>query len=136
MSELQLTEDGERAFGEAQHLCEVTNVAVVSPEHLLAAALLVLADRGAEGLPLPEAIAQGLVVTAGTCESALTEHPTFGSGARQALSTTATAVRQMGRSEIGALELALGTIASGEVNPMFYDGVGVAKTALLAALGS
>jgi hypothetical protein len=44
-------------------------------------------------------------------------------------------VRLAGGSELGAAEIASGTIRSGEINPMFYSSLGWSKANLAAALG-
>ncbi len=136
MSEMRLSADGERSFMEAQQLCLATNVAIVAPEHVLAGALLVLHESGHAGLPEVETVARAIVATQAVGDAALQDSPMFGSAARQAISECSRIVRQSGGSEIGALELALGTIASGEVNPMFYGALGLTKQDLIATLGS
>ena len=92
--------------------------------------------EGMPGLPPAEAIAKALISTQSVGETPLEGPPMFGSSARQAISTCAATVRQSGGTEIGALELALGTIASGEVNPAFYEALGTTKQELITALGS
>jgi hypothetical protein len=137
VSELQLTRDGELAFARAQELCAAMNLGIVTPEQVLTGAIIVLAEeRGMTGLPATDVITRALVSTQGVGEMPPDDPPMFGSAARQAIATCAATVRQVGGSEIGALEIALGTIASGEVNPMFYGALGLTKQDLIAALGS
>ena len=134
MSEVELTPDGERALAEAQNFCWRSNVAIVAPEHVLGGALLVLGNAGAPGLPTVDTIREALLAVQGVGETQLQSNVMFGSSAREAINFVARAVREAGGSDIGALELALGTIASDEVNPMFYASLGVPKTELVAAL--
>jgi len=135
VTEVKLTHDGERALAEAQNFCWRTNVGIVAPEHVLGGALLVLGAIGAGGLPSAETIREALLAVQGVGETQLQSNVMFGSAAREAINLVAQAVVQGGGTDIGALELALGTIASDEVNPMFYASLGVAKTELVAALG-
>ena len=137
MSELRLRPDGELAFERAQELCVATNLGIVTPEHLLTGALIVLAEeQGVAGLPATEVMAKALISTQSVGETRPDSPPMFGSAARQAIATCAATVQQVGGTDLGALELALGTIASGEVNPMFYGALGRTKQELIAALGS
>lgn len=135
MTEVKLTQDGERALAEAQNFCWRTNVGIVAPEHVLGGALLVLGTAGATGLPSADTIREALLAVQGVGDTQLQSNVMFGSAAREAINLVAQAVVQGGGTDIGALELALGTIASDEVNPMFYASLGVAKTELVAALG-
>jgi len=135
VTEVKLTHDGERALAEAQNFCWRTNVGIVAPEHVLGGALLVLGAAGVEGVPSADTIREALLAVQGVGETQLQGNVMFGSAAREAINLVAQAVVQGGGTDIGALELALGTIASDEVNPMFYASLGVAKTELVAALG-
>ncbi|MCZ2108111.1 MAG: hypothetical protein LC118_00825 [Dehalococcoidia bacterium] len=135
MTEVKLAADGERALAEAQNFCWRTNVGIVAPEHLLGGALLVLGAGGLDGVPSHEAIVGALVAVQGVGDTRLDSNVMFGSAAREAITMVAQAVVQHGGTEIGALELALGTISSGEVNPMFYSSLGLTRTDLMAMLG-
>ncbi len=132
-----MTRYGELAFERAQELCIATNLGIVTPEHLLTGALIVLAEsQGDVILPSLEVMARALIAVQGVGETAPEGLPMFGSAARQAIAACAATVQQAGGTDVGALELALGTIASGEVNPMFYGALGLTKLELIAALGS
>lgn len=137
MSELRLTGGAELALGRAQELCEATNTGIVAPEHLLAGALIVLAQEDAmPGIPDLEAVVGALVATLSVGEEPLEGAPMFGSSAREALSVCVRTVQQRGSDELAALDLAFGTIASGEVNPMFYDALQMSKQDLISILGA
>lgn len=134
MSEVTLAPDGERTLREAQNLCYRTNVAIVAPEHLLAGALTVLSAAGIAGLPDVPAIESAMVMVQGQGSGQISESVMFGSAARDAINGVARAVREAGGMQITALILAAGTIASGEVNPMFYQALGTTKAELLGAI--
>lgn len=134
MSEVTLSPDGERTLREAQNLCYRMNVAIVAPEHLLAGALSVLHAAGAQHLPAPADIERAIEMTQGRGSTTISENVMFGSAAREAINGIAGAVRQSGETHITARALAVGTIESGEVNPMFYNSLGTTKAALLDAL--
>lgn len=134
MTEVTLAPDGERTLREAQNLCYRTNVAIVAPEHLLAGALTVLRGAGIAGLPDVPVIESAVVMVQGQGSAQISETVMFGSAARDAINGIAGAVREAGGTHITALILAAGTIASGEVNPMFYDALGTTKAALTAAI--
>jgi len=57
-----------------------------------------------------------------------------GPSLRQALNMTAGAVRREGGTTIDALIIAHGAIASGEINPAFYDALGASQTELAQLL--
>ncbi|MGE5595437.1 MAG: hypothetical protein ACM3S1_05315 [Hyphomicrobiales bacterium] len=132
--ELVLTDDGNRALQEAQNFCWRSNTAIVSAEHLLAGALLVLASAGYPGLPSKEELESALMLAQGAGDETLSSQVMFGSAARDAINATARAVREAGGTRIDARLIAAGAIESGEVNPMFYGSLGVAKSQLLDAL--
>lgn len=134
MSEVTLSADGERTLREAQNLCYRMNVAIVAPEHLLAGALTVLNTAGIAGLPGIPAIEAAVMLAQGQGSGQLAENVMFGSAAREAINMIAGAVRETGGTQISALALAAGTIASGEVNPMFYESLGITRASLLAAI--
>lgn len=121
--EVRLTADGERALREAARLCWRMNVAIESPEHLLAGALLVLGEAGAVGLPDRAQIEEALLLVHGAGAEPLRDQVLPGPAARAALAFAASRVREAGRTELDARALALGVIDSGEVNPVFYAGL-------------
>ena len=134
MAEITLTADGECALAEAQAYCQRTNVAIVAPEHLLAGAVRVLSDAGVGGLPSPDELDAAVLASQGSSEDRLDANVMFGSAAREAINFTAAGVGQAGGTEINAALIAAGTIASGEVGPMFYAALGLTKEELLARL--
>lgn len=134
MAEIGLTADGQRALVEAQAYCERTNVAIVAPEHLLAGALRVLVEGGAARLPLPDQLAAAVLASQGSSDDRLDANVMFGSAAREAVNFTAAGVGRAGGTEISAALIAAGTIASGEVGPMFYAALGLTKEELLSRL--
>jgi len=134
MAEIGLTADGERALAEAQAYCQRTNVAIVAPEHLLAGALRVLGDGGADGLPATDELDAAVLASQGSSEDRLDANVMFGSAAREAINFTAAGVGRAGATEITAALIAAGTIASGEVGPMFYGALGLTKEELLRRL--
>lgn len=131
--EMSLTEDGDRVLREAQMFCHRSNVAIVAAEHLLAGALVVLSEAGNAAVPDRAALEAALMLTQGGAE-AHGNQVMYGSAARDAINETARRVREAGGSAIDASTLALGVIDSGEVNPMFYGSLGVAKAALRVAI--
>lgn len=133
-SELTLAADAARALREAQALCYRANCAIVTPEHLLAAALLILRDTGAATLPAPDAIEQALILTQGLGEDPLDRDVIFGSAAREGITRAAQAARAAGASTITARDLAIALIESGECNPMFFASLGLSRHALLELL--
>ena len=134
MAEIGLTADGERALAEAQAYCQRTNVAIVAPEHLVAGALRVLGDGGAGGLPSPDELDAAVLASQGSSEDRLDANVMFGSAAREAINFTAAGVGRAGGTDISAALIAAGTIASGEVGPMFYGALGLTKEELLRRL--
>ena len=135
MSEIGLDDSGERALREAENVCWRSNVAIIAPEHLLGGALLVLVAAGELESPSAEQVATAVEAAQGTGSESLQSNVMFGSAARAALNFTAMAVRNGGGSIIDARAIAAGTIASGEVNPMFFASLGTTRAALLEALG-
>jgi len=134
MAEIGLDESGMRALREAENFCWRANVAIIAPEHLLAGALLVLGNAGERGLPGKEQLEQGLAAIHGVGSEMLTDNVMWGSGARAALNAMAGAVRQAGGNTIDARLIAIGAIATGEVNPMFYGAAGTTREGLLRVL--
>ncbi len=133
--EVGLSEDGNRAIQEAQNFCSRANVAIVAADHLLAGALAVLADGGDTAVPARAALEAALMLTQAAGDETLSQQVMFGSSARDAINDTARKVRESGGTTINARTIALGTIDSGEVNPMFYGSLGVTRMALRAAIG-
>lgn len=131
-AELRLTDDGERALREAARLCWRMNVAIESPEHLLAGALLVLGDAGTVGLPDRAQIEEALLLVHGAGAEPLRDQVLPGPAARAALTFAAARVREAGGAELDARALAVGVIDSGEVNPLFYAGLGTDREQLRA----
>ena len=132
--EVHLTADGERALEEAQRYCGRMNVAIIGPEQVLAGALFVLGQTGHNNLPGREVLDAALLASQGSGMEPLSAKMMFGSGAREAINFVAGGVRRSGSTEITALALAAGTIASGEVGPRFFGALGTTREALLAAL--
>ncbi|GIW13319.1 MAG: hypothetical protein KatS3mg062_0758 [Tepidiforma sp.] len=133
--ELTLAADAARALREAQALCYRTNCAIVAPEHLLAACLLILSPAAPPGsLPDPGAVQQALIAAQGLGEDPLDRDIVFGSAAREAISRAAAAARTAGERSITARGLAIALVESGECSPMFFAALGVSRPALAAAL--
>jgi hypothetical protein len=94
VSELQLTRDGELAFARAQELCVAMNLGIVTSEHVLTGAVIVLAEeRRMAGLPATDVMTRALVSAQGVGETPPDDPPMFGSAARQAITTCAATVR-------------------------------------------
>ncbi len=134
MAEIGLDESGMRALREAGNFCWRANVAILAPEHLLAGALLVLGNGGVDGLPSKAQLEQGLTTIHGVGSDTLTDNVKWGSGARAALNAMAGAVTQAGGDTIDARLIAIGSIATDEVNPMFYGAIGTTREGLLRVL--
>lgn len=131
--EVRLSGDGERCLSEAQNFCGRANVAIVGADHLLAGALVVVSEGGRPDIPNRTMLESALMLTQGSA-GAHENQVMFGSAARDAINTVASNVRKAGGTSIDALALALGTLDSGEVNPMFYASLGITRAALRAAL--
>lgn len=129
-----LTADAQRALAEGARLCREANLAIFTPEHLLAGALLVLRASGLEGLPEPAAVVSALELIHGIGEDIPPDDVTFGPGARSVLDAVAMETVQAGRDSIGAPELASGVVLSGETTPMFLTAMGTSRAELLSAL--
>lgn len=134
MSDVSLSADGERALAAAEDASARANVAIVSAEHLLGGALLVLNELGALSSPGTGQIEAAMRTSQGMGSEAPAEKVMFGSAARAAMGFTAAVVRQQGGGEIDARVLAIGTIASDEVSPAFFESLGMTKHDLLVAL--
>ncbi|GBD22603.1 hypothetical protein HRbin29_00239 [bacterium HR29] len=132
---VRLTPDGQRALREAEQLCWRMNVAIEAPEHLLAGALLVLGEGGSVGLPDRARIEEALLLVHGAGAEPLREQVMPSPGARAALNHAVARLREMGGSAFGARDLALGVIDSGEVNPLFYRGLGIERDELFRLIG-
>ncbi len=136
MSEVTLSANGERALKEAENACWRANVAIVAPEHLLGAALLVMIAEGEIAAPTAAQVEAAMLASQGMGAGTLDKNVMFGSGARAAINFTAGAVRNEGGSVIDARALAIGTIASDEVNPAFFASLGMTRQGLLGAVGA
>lgn len=136
MSDGSLSTDGERALELAETVCARANVAIVGAEHLLGGALLVLHELGALAALSAPQIEASMNASQGVGSEALDAKVMFGSAARAAISFAAAAVRGEGGGEIDARALAIGAIASDEINPMFFESLGMTRSELLAALGA
>lgn len=136
MSEITLSADGERALKEAESACWRANVAIVAPEHLLGGALLVMLGAGEIAVPSAEQVEAAMLASQGMGSEALDKNVMFGSAARAAINFTAAAVRNEGGNVIDARALVIGTIASDEVNPMFFGTLGMTRLDLLQAVGA
>ncbi len=133
--QVRLTRDGQRALREAENLCWRTNVAIEAPEHLLAGALLALGDSGTTGLPDRARIEEALLLVCGAGSEPLHDRIVPSPTARAALDHAVRRVLEAGSSELGAREIARGVIESGEVNPLFYSGLGIDRRTLLERIG-
>ena len=136
VAELRLGDDGNEALAEAQRFCARANVAIVGAEHLLAGALAVLGREGDSTVPDRATLESALMLAQGEGSAAFAERLMFGSSAREAISGAAATVGGTGRLVISARDLAIGTIDSGNVSPIFFAGLGVARDTLRAALSA
>ena len=136
MSEIRLSPDGDRTLRESERLCHAMNVAIQAPEHLLGGALIVLAEAGAAGIPDRETVERAVESIHGRGSEELRENVMPGPGMRQALNVTAGAVAQAGGTVVSAPIIAIGTIGSGEVNPMFFGALGTTREDLEAAVAA
>ena len=134
MAEVRLSADGERALAEGEHLAAGLNVAIEGVEFLLAGALSVLREQGRPHLPDPHALEHALRAAHGEGSTPLSDRVMPAPTLRQALNMTAGALRREGGTTIDALVIARGMIASGEVNPAFYEALGVSSGELAGRL--
>ena len=134
MAEVRLSADGERALAEGEHLAAGLNVAIEGVEFLLAGALSVLREEGRPHLPDPHALEHALRAVHGEGSTPLSDRVMPAPTLRQALNMTAGALRREGGTTIDALVIARGMIASGEVNPAFYEALGVSSEELAGRL--
>ncbi len=134
MAEVRLSADGERALAEGEHLAAGLNVAIEGVEFLLAGALSVLREEGRPHLPDPHALEHALRAVHGEGSTPLSDRVMPAPTLRQALNMTAGALRREGGTTIDALIIARGMIASGEVNPAFYEALGVSSEELAGRL--
>ena len=134
MAEVRLSADGERALAEGEHLAAGLNVAIEGVEFLLAGALSVLREQGRPHLPDPHALEHALRAVHGEGSTPLSDRVMPAPTLRQALNMTAGALRREGGTTIDALIIARGMIASGEVNPAFYEALGVSSEELAGRL--
>ncbi|MCE7926984.1 MAG: hypothetical protein DYG91_00570 [Chloroflexi bacterium CFX7] len=131
---VSLTPDARQAIEAGVQLCHRARLAIFTPEHLLAGALAVLGEGGAPGLPSPGTIEATLEMVHGTSDDPPADEVSFSPGARTVLDSLAVVLTRVGRDSLGARDLALGTIVSGEVTPMFFSALDTTKERLLAAL--
>ena len=110
------------------------NVAIQAPEHLLGGAPIVLHEAGADSIPDRETVERAVEAIHGRGIDKVPENVMPGSGWRQALNATAGAVAQAGGTVLDATTIAMGTVVSGEVNPMFFMDLGVSREDLEEAL--
>ena len=134
MAEVRLSADGERALAEGERLAASLNVAIEGLEFLLAGALSVLREEGRAHLPDPHALENALRAVHGEGSTPLSDRVMPAPNLRQALNMTAGALRREGGTTIDALVIARGVIASGEVNPAFYEALGVGSGELAGRL--
>ncbi len=134
--EIRMTDDGERAMKEAQNFCWRHHVGIVAAEHVLAGALVVAQQHGLKGLPKRENIEAAVVACIGAGSEPLTQDVMFGSQARAVINDTARRLREAGGTQLDARTLAEGTVLSGEVIPMFYRSLGIARDDLLGLLAA
>ncbi len=135
MAEIKFSADGERALAEGERLAVQLNVAIEGVEFLLAGALSVLREEGRAGLPKPHALEHALRAVHGEGSTPLSDRVMPAPNLRQALNATAGALRREGGLTIDALVIARGMIASGEVNPAFWEALGVSGEGLAGRLG-
>ena len=134
MAEMKLSADGERALAEGERLAGRLNVAIESVEFLLAGALTVLRESGWAKLPEPHALETALRAVHGEGSTPLSDRVMPAPNLRQALNLTAGAVHRGGGATIDAHVIAQGMVASGEVNPAFYEALGLTRDELAARL--
>ncbi len=134
MAEIRLSADGELALAEGERMAADLNVAIESVEFLLAGALSVLREEGRSGLPEPHALENALRAVHGEGSTPLSDRVMPAPNLRQALNMTAGALRAEGGTTIDALVIARGMIASGEVNPAFWEDLGVSGEELAGRL--
>ena len=132
---MKFSADGERALAEGERLAVSLNVAIEGVEFLLAGALSVLREEGRAGLPEPHALEHAMRAVHGEGSTPLSDRVMPAPNLRQALNVTAGALRREGGLTIDALVIARGTIASGEVNPAFYEALGLPGGELAGRLG-
>lgn len=134
MAELRLGDDGNEALAGAQRFCARANVAIVGAEHLLAGALSVIGRLAETRIPDAATLEAALMLTQGEGSAMFAERLMFGSAAREAINSAAAMVGQAGGLVISARDLAVGTIDSGNVSPMFFSALGTSREALRAVL--
>lgn len=131
MAEIRMAPDAERVLRDAERLCFETNIAIGAPEHLLAAALTIVAAQGeVSGLPDADTLRAAAITVHGTAERASKSTVMWGSAARETLAEAVRLVREAGETDITARRLALAIVRSGEVNPFFFSAAGMSKDEL------
>ena len=94
-----------------------------------------LREEGRARVPDPHALENALRAVHGEGSTPLSDRVMPAPNLRQALNMTAGALRREGGTTIDALVIARGVIASGEVNPAFYEALGLASGELAGRLG-
>lgn len=130
-----MTDDAQRALRLAENLCHRANLAIGTPEHLLAAALAVVANDGEHELPPAERLIAATLTVHAASDTPPRNQFMWGSAARAALSATARTLADAPDGRMTARVLALGILASGEINPGFYEAVGVTRAEIEEGLG-
>ncbi len=131
--ELSLTAAGNRALREAENLCQRMDIQILAAEHLLAGALAA-ASVERDGLPGLDALVAAAESIHGRGMEPNDSNVMWGSSAREALNATVARLRADGVTSVSARLIALGVVASGEVNPEFYAGLGMTKRDLVLLL--
>ncbi len=135
MAEVTLSADGQQALTEGERLAVSLNISIESVEFLLAGALSVLNEGGRDDLPERQALQDALRAVHGEGSTPLTDRVMAAPNLREALNMTAGEVRRAGGTVIDAATIARGMIASGEVNPAFYEALGTTGRELAGLLG-
>ena len=131
--ELSLTHDGNRALREAENICQRADVQILAAEHLLAGAMLA-ATAECPGIPALATLEAAAAAIHGQGMEPSESNVMWGSSAREALNATVGQLREKGVTMVTARLIALGVIASGEVNPEFYEVLGMTRKELLVVL--
>jgi len=78
MQGVSLSPEAERIFQVADTLCFRLGLAIVTPEHVLAAALIILSETGVTGLPSAEALIEAAVAVHGSSDEPLANDVMWG----------------------------------------------------------
>jgi len=134
MQGVSLSPEAERIFQVADTLCYRLGLAIVTPEHVLAAALIILSETGVTGLPSAEALIEATVTVHGSSDEPLANDVMWGSAARDALSATVRDAAASGTAIIDPRAFVLGVLNSGHANPGFLAAAGTTGEGIRAAL--